>query len=101
GGPPVSLLESEGEADELRVVVLVLCDRDSEIDRERHLARKRQREADPRAHAGTDCTEPELRLNVPRVGEEHAAEVFAKDREADLDAGGGHEVAADGVLVDS
>src|SRR3954467_3522877 len=93
-----SLADAQREADELGVVVLVLRDREREVDGDRRLPQERQRQADAGPDGGADCTDLEARLNGPGVGEPPAAEVVFHDGEADLGRAGDEEIPADGVV---
>src|ERR1051325_1835285 len=92
------LLESQGEADELRIVFAVLGQRNGEVNRNGHLPEEGQSQTNARPDAGADCTEANVRLNCADVGEYDAAQRFGIEREADLGRARPAKVAADSII---
>src|SRR6185436_18800184 len=93
-----SLRKSKREADELRVIIVVLGNRHGKVDGDGHLAKNWQYQPDACAHAPADGTELEAVFNIPDVGKDHAAQGFADHGEAQLGASGDAEVAAHAVV---
>src|SRR6185437_8922502 len=89
----------EGEADDLRLVVLGLYKGDGKVDGEGCLAQEGEGEAYPGPDAGADDAELHVALHVAEVGEDHPAEHVFVDREIQLDGAVVFEVAADLVVL--
>src|SRR3954453_18241488 len=77
------VLESEGEANDLRIVFATLAERNGEIDRDRHLPEERQGQAHSSPDTGSNCTDSHVRLNRAEIGEHHPAQALGINRKAD------------------
>src|SRR5687767_9154704 len=97
---PLRLLEeAEREAEDLRLVLVVLRERDGEVHGQRDLAQERKNHPEARADARPQRVDLELLLDRAHVREDHATDAFAVQGEADLRGAGDGEISADGVLV--
>src|SRR5688572_130521 len=99
-GSPELRRDAEREADDLRVVFVVLVDRPGEVDGDRRVPKDRHHQSDARADAGTDCIDLELFFNRPGVGKDDAAQSIPSLGEGNLETPGEREVAADGVFLE-
>jgi AcrR family transcriptional regulator len=70
-----------------------------EIERDGSAIENRKHQAEAETDARADCTYLEFRLNGADVGKEHAAQVVAVEREAELGGAGDGKIAADGIII--
>src|SRR5439155_3218160 len=91
--------KSQRKAQPLRVVLAALAQREGKIECDGGPVEDGQDQPDTEPDAGADCTEFGLALNGSGVGEDHAAEVIAVQREAQLGRAGDGEIAADRVII--
>src|SRR5215218_8538964 len=95
------LCDAEREADDLRVVLIVLRERVREVDRDRRGPEERHDQPEPGADARTHFMYLEVGFNRPGVGKDDAAERIAGQREGHFEAARKREVAADRVFGES